>query len=90
MATNDQTKHPRDALNQLVIGSTTKRERTLADIKDERRIDRMLQRESSGRFRSMRQLVTTPNYTPTLRRPELSDVYDLAQTVRNDPRRACR
>lgn len=54
------------------------------------RIDRMLRRESNGRFRSLRHLVTTPDYTPTLRVPALADAYDAAQAARNDSRRACR
>lgn len=62
----------------------------LAEQKAARRIDAMLNRESNGRFRSMRQLVTTPGYTPTLRRPELADAYDAAQSARGDSRRACR
>lgn len=54
------------------------------------RIDAMLRRDSCGRFRNLRQLVTTPGYTPTLRRPELADAYDAAQAARGDARRACR
>lgn len=61
-----------------------------SDAKAIRRIDRMLARESNGRFRSMRHLVTTPHYTPTLRVPELAHAYDAAQAARGDPRRACR
>lgn len=66
------------------------RAKRLLSIRDVRRIDRMLARASSGRFRTMRHLVTTPGYTPTLRVPELADAYDAAQERRGDPRRACR
>ncbi|QRD58314.1 hypothetical protein H8Z75_23185 (plasmid) [Xanthomonas citri pv. citri] len=58
--------------------------------KQAQRIDRMLRRESCGRFRNLRHLITTPGYTPTLRRAELADAYDAAQAARGDPRRACR
>jgi hypothetical protein len=58
--------------------------------KQDRRINRMLQRESNRRFRDLRHLVTTPGYTPTLRRPELADAYDAAQAKRGDLWRACR
>lgn len=61
-----------------------------AQVATTRRIDRMLQRESSGRFRSMRQLITTPGYTSTLRKAALADAYDAAQAERGDPRRAWR
>lgn len=54
------------------------------------RIDALVRRESSGRFRNLRDLVTTPGYTPTLRRAELADAYDAAQAARGDSRRACR
>ena len=60
------------------------------DPKAIRRIDSILRRESCGRFRSMRQLITTPGYTPTLRRADLADAYDAAQAARGDARRACR
>lgn len=60
------------------------------EAKAQRRIDQMLRRESNGIFRSMRQLATTPHYTPTLRRPELADAYDAMQAARGDSRRACR
>jgi len=62
----------------------------LADQREARRVDRILARESSGRFRSMRHLVTTPGYTPTLRVTRLADAYDAAQAARGDARRACR
>lgn len=55
-----------------------------------RRIDYLVRRESCGRFRSLRQLVTTPGYTPTLRHTELAAAYDAAQAARGDARRACR
>lgn len=55
-----------------------------------RSIDRAIQRESSGRFRSLRHLITTPGYTPTLRVDALADAYDAAQAARGDSRRACR
>lgn len=62
----------------------------LSALKTQRTLDRRLQRASCGRFRSLRQLVTTPEYTPTLRDPVLADAYDAAQEHRGDPRRACR
>lgn len=59
-------------------------------VKVARRIDAILRRESCGRFRNMRHLITTPHYTPTLRNPLLADAYDAAQEARGDERRACR
>ncbi len=61
-----------------------------SNIPNPRNVDRALQRESQGRFRSLRHLVTTPGYTPTLRTPQLADAYDAAQAARGDSRRACR
>lgn len=60
------------------------------DANSTKRIDTMLRRESCGRFRSMRHLITTSGYVPTLRHPELADAYDAAQAARGDSRRACR
>lgn len=60
------------------------------ESKQAKRLDQMLRRDSGGNFRSMRQLVTTSTYIPTLRRPELADAYDAAQAARGDARRACR
>lgn len=62
----------------------------LAPVVEAKRIDAKLRRHSCGRFRSMRQLATTPLYVPTLRVPELADAYDAMQAARGDARRACR
>lgn len=60
-----------------------------------KRVDRLVRQHSGGRFRNLRHMVTTPDYSPSLRASdpqltEIADAYDQAQIERGCPRRACR